>query len=187
MRRYHQSYKCSWRLMFTYQGWNKFLMSENESKVSPGDAFSAETTETESSAKTSFHPDWSEEQTIQTCTSCFKGSASCFSLSGFLPLTPSEIGKIRGSRPLACYLDVFDPAAHQTVLLKWIPADIKDLEERRDVNTRCSLCNTHTHIHTLTLWHTSHPVWVSGGCSQDLPSLPFPDTHCVLGIKANRG
>lgn len=32
-----------------------------------------------------------------------------------------------------CYLDVFDSTAHQAVLLKWVPADVEDLEDRRNI------------------------------------------------------
>lgn len=31
---------------------------------------------------------------------------------------------------IVCYLDVFDSTAHQAALLKRVPADVEDLEDR---------------------------------------------------------
>lgn len=39
------------------------------------------------------------------------------------------------------YLDVFDAAAHQAVLLKWVPAEVEDLESRICLSTRAAVMN----------------------------------------------
>lgn len=59
------------------------------------------------------------------------------------------------------YLDVFDATAHQTVLLKRIPADIKDLEGRRDVNTHIHTVYIQQHTHTPSLTLSECPVAVA--------------------------